>query len=414
MGKLVFNKRRPCKNMVFLVLCGLMVLTSQAQCVSGDCMNGEGTFVYTDGSRFQGVFIKGKKLNGKLTYPSGAVYDGYFKNEQRDSTGTYRYANGDFFEGVFVEDQKLYGTYTYSNGNVYKGSFLDNKPHGFGELRSKSGAKVEGFWHEGVPDWSITTDSILLNEDRSYVLDTQGLSKGSTINTNPRVFALVVGISDYYGTESDLRYADADARYFYTHLMNAFPNEIRNGSCKLLLNHQATASNIKNQLLSIFSKANENDYVIFYFSGHGNIGVIVPADIPNYVYYSEVKAAFRNAKAKYKLCIIDACYAGSIEHINSISNYNNYQMVREARLAVLTSSSSNQVSAEYSTLGQGLFSYWLVKGMRGAADLNRDKYITAGELFVYTRKAVAEKSNGSQIPAVIGQNLNRIPLCKLK
>jgi uncharacterized caspase-like protein len=89
-------------------------------------------------------------------------------------------------------------------------------------------------------------------------------------------------------------------------------------------------------------------------------------------------------------------------------------MLKESRLAVLTSSTSNQLSSESSVLGQGLFSYWLIKGMRGAADMNNDKYITAGELFVYTRKAVAEKSSGKQVPTVIGQNLNKIPLCKFK
>jgi uncharacterized caspase-like protein len=69
---------------------------------------------------------------------------------------------------------------------------------------------------------------------------------------------------------------------------------------------------------------------------------------------------------------------------------------------------------EMGQLGQGLFSYWLMNGLRGAADLNRDKYITAGELFVYTRRAVEQNSGGRQIPVVIGQNLDKIPLCRLK
>jgi hypothetical protein len=55
-----------------------------------------------------------------------------------------------------------------------------------------------------------------------------------------------------------------------------------------------------------------------------------------------------------------------------------------------------------------------MNGLRGAADLNRDKYVTAGELFVYTRNAVVNQSNGKQSPVIIGKNLDKIPLCRLK
>jgi hypothetical protein len=37
-----------------------------------------------------------------------------------------------------------------------------------------------------------------------------------------------------------------------------------------------------------------------------------------------------------------------------------------------------------------------------------------GELFFYTKNNVTEKSNGSQIPIVYGQNLDKIPLTKIK
>jgi uncharacterized caspase-like protein len=98
----------------------------------------------------------------------------------------------------------------------------------------------------------------------------------------------------------------------------------------------------------------------------------------------------------------------------ALENYSEVQQLRDARLAVLLSSSRTEISAERPDLRQGLFSYWLIRGMRGAADLDGDKYITAGELFVYTRKAVINASKGKQQPVVIGQQLDRIPLCRLK
>jgi hypothetical protein len=299
-----FYKLNSFKNIVVIIFLTYFVTSTHAQCTFGDCINGEGTFEYNDGSKFSGIFINGKKIYGVYTYQSGANYEGYFKSEKRDSIGKFSYTNGDFFEGYFKNDEKLYGTYSYKNGNEYIGSFFNNKPDGFGELRLSNGLKKEGFWNKGVPDWSIVSDSIRIYEEQSIDLESDGLPKGNFKNVNPRIFALVVGVSDYYGAEADLRYADSDAKFFYNHLKSAFPKEIYNGDCKLLLNHQATASNINTQLANIFSKATDNDYIIFYFSGHGNKGVIIPSDIPNQVNYSDVKAAFKNSKAKYKLCII--------------------------------------------------------------------------------------------------------------
>jgi uncharacterized caspase-like protein len=130
--------------------------------------------------------------------------------------------------------------------------------------------------------------------------------------------------------------------------------------------------------------------------------------------HQEIKTSFKKSTAKYKLCIADACFAGSVANDNiATSNYDMAQDLRDSRLAVLLSSNNQQTSREVSQLGQGLFSYWLVNGLRGSADLNGDNYVTAGELFVYTRNAVFKQSVGKQSPVIIGVNLDKVPLCKL-
>jgi hypothetical protein len=37
-----------------------------------------------------------------------------------------------------------------------------------------------------------------------------------------------------------------------------------------------------------------------------------------------------------------------------------------------------------------------------------------GELFIYTKNIVSQKSYGSQVPVIYGVNLDRIPLAKIK
>ena len=203
--------------------------------------------------------------------------------------------------------------------------------------------------------------------------------------------------------------------HFYNHLKIALPNEMANGSSVLLLNQNATRQNIINSLQDIFSQSNENDFIIFYFSGHGSPGNFCPSDIYNNLEHDIVKNYFKKAKAKYRLCIADACFSGTIgTQQQNTSVENATQNLKDARIAVIMSSKPNQTSAETRTLQQGVFSYYLINGLKGAADLNNDKYVTMGELFIYTKKETAQRSNGKQVPVVYGKNLDRIPLTRLR
>jgi len=371
--------------------------------------------MYPDSGKFVGLFEKGQRKQGVYTYASGDTYEGGFKNNLRSGYGVYTYKKGQSFKGVYVDDKKEFGVFKYLNGDEYTGSLKDNKPDGFGVMRSASGQVIEGMWINGQPDWKVASGELSFNAI-SDTSDLYSSERNSEKGVAPRMFAVIVGIADYQGSGSDLNFSDDDARIFYNHLRKAFPREIASGDITLLLDSKATKSTILSAINSSFSKATENDYIIFFFSGHGGKGCFVPYDLmSNSLSHQEVKAAFKKSSAKYRLCIADACFSGSVGNGNaSISNYDAAQELSDARLAVLLSSNNQQTSMEMGQLGQGLFSYWLMNGLRGAADLNRDKYVTAGELFVYTRNAVVSQSGGNQSPVVIGQQLDRIPLCKLK
>ncbi len=50
----------------------------------------------------------------------------------------------------------------------------------------------------------------------------------------------------------------------------------------------------------------------------------------------------------------------------------------------------------------GMFSYFLMKGMEGEADANKNNEITAGELHSYVQTNVIQQSSGSQTPELQG------------
>jgi hypothetical protein len=399
-------------QIVFLIVFITIPIISFAQCISGDCLNGFGVKFHADSTLFRGQFENGMKKMGTYEYKNGDSFEGNFVKNLRTGFGVYTYKNGDQFRGEFVEDHKVFGKYTYANGNEYEGGVVENQPNGYGILKEADGKIIEGEWKNGKILWNALNDTVPSSKNFSdNILPAENKQTKSIII--PRFYCVIVGISDYQGTLSDLQYADKDAIIFYEHLSKAFKKEFSAGKSILLVNGQATASNVKNAMDSIFSEANENDFVLFFFSGHGSPGYFRPYDYDvNSIEHDFIKAEFKKIKARYKICIADACFSGSIS--NSSSYYSSVSSISDERIAVMMSSRSDQTSQETQQLKQGVFSYYLIKGMKGDADYNHDSYITVGELFVYTQNNVYNYSGGKQVPFILGQNLDRIPLTRLK
>jgi uncharacterized caspase-like protein len=74
------------------------------------------------------------------------------------------------------------------------------------------------------------------------------------------------------------------------------------------------------------------------------------------------------------------------------------------------------VSIELPELGHGIFSYYLVNALKGAADLNRDGIVSLQEVYEYVEQQVTTKSRsvgGSQHPVMKGELEGVLPLAKV-
>ncbi|HEX8882748.1 MAG TPA: hypothetical protein VF749_22055, partial [Candidatus Acidoferrum sp.] len=58
----------------------------------------------------------------------------------------------------------------------------------------------------------------------------------------------------------------------------------------------------------------------------------------------------------------------------------------------------------------GVFTYYLLKGLHGAADANHDGTVTTGELFNYVRRQVMTDTARTQNPRAITGSAENIPL----
>lgn len=118
-------------------------------------------------------------------------------------------------------------------------------------------------------DWTVGTDGTY--ELTAAVTDANDKSKKDS-NTvyvgapQPNRWAVIIGIADYQGRDSDLWHPDEDAKEMKSELIEfGYPSD----NIKLLLNRRATAQAITDAIDWLISNEKDGDEVVFFYSGHG-------------------------------------------------------------------------------------------------------------------------------------------------
>ena len=210
------------------------------------------------------------------------------------------------------------------------------------------------------------------------------------ITLQAKTYLVSVGIADYPGTEHDLRISDNDAKT----IAKVF-SVAKQATVSILINEQATQSALLSTMHTSFMNANSEDIVILYFSGHGTPGTLVCHD--GLLTYQHIFKMLKGCKASRKVIIADACYSGKMRTTRQqTDSYNNQNVM------LFLSSRTNEVSRE-SRYKKCLFTIFLERGLRGGADTNRDRYITARELYDFVHKGVIDASGNKQHPVMWGK-----------
>lgn len=218
-----------------------------------------------------------------------------------------------------------------------------------------------------------------------------------------KTYIVCVGIADYPGTHNDLRVSDNDA-VTITHIFA----KNNNAEGLYYTNGDATIDNVLNGMSEVFAKASSSDVVVFFFSGHGIPRGFVCFDGP--LYYSTVLKIMNKCNALNKVVIADACFSGKMRNTRR-RNYN-YSKINAM---LFLSSRSTELSEEmppYTGFINSLFTAYLERGLRGGADTDRNRTITARELYTYVHNGVTKLSRGRQHPVMWGKFDNNMPIIK--
>lgn len=426
----------------------------QSGCISGDCENGEGIFAYADGSRYEGQFRNSKPdIHGTFTYPNDDKYVGSFKEGVRHGSGELFHPDGSVTSGQWKEGEYIgtneyvdirhlgciegdcqngSGQYIFKDGAHYEGQFKDGYPHGkgtvtyltgekyIGELANgkfnghgtlfrQDGTNVSGYWKDDYYQ-GINTPTPLQSEAQ--------ILKAEDYKPSLKLWAVVIGVATYNHMPV-LRYTDDDAYRVYAFLKSPAGGALEDDQIRILIDEEATKKNIMTTMTDIFGKAGKNDLILLYFSGHGLKGSFLPYDFDGYnnkLLHEEINTVLDRSKAKYKLAIADACHSGSLLAMRStrlpsmLSNFYENLAKSEPGTALIMSSKSDETSLESSGLRQGVFSHFLIRGLKGEADINNNKIISIEELYQFVFEKVRGYTGNQQSPVIQGDYDKNMPV----
>ncbi len=225
--------------------------------------------------------------------------------------------------------------------------------------------------------------------------------------TIPRSYAVIVGIAKYKNltAKQQLQFPERDAQAIKTILINPEGGSFKEENVHVLIGPNATLAKVREEIGTwLPSKAKDGDRVLIYFAGHGFIdpnngrGYLAPYDIdPRNIgatgYPMEELGSVFGGKiqATSKILFTDACHSGAISPDDS-QNINQKLTDLTKSLFSLTASRQRESSFETPELegGHGVFTYYVVKGLEGAADVSRDGIVTADELQEYVHTQVRD------------------------
>ena len=302
------------------------------------------------------------------------------------------------------------------------------------------------------PMVNLKYDFYLGTRGRSnFMADNNSTSNESNEGYQPKLYAVIIGTSDYKAKNMKLKYSDKDA-IAMSEAIKAVGSELFNAEGVVVnclttgkepknfkdLDIQWNSANKKNivaTLKDLEKEANADDILIVYLSGHGvNYG---PAEKSQFYYLTkdivsenisddkvrvratiatdELTTLINRIPALKQILILDACNSGKVvESLSTSTRSLNSGQIRaldrmkdRTGIFVLSGSAADKVSYEAGQFGQGLLTYALLEGMRGPGlrpGMDTTDFVDVMNLFQYARDRVpnlAADIGGIQTPMMV-------------
>lgn len=251
---------------------------------------------------------------------------------------------------------------------------------------------------------------------------------GYKMKENSDNYALVVGIEKYKSLKPDAEFAERDAAAVRDHLLAmGYPRR----NIIYLAGQDATRAGIQQYLDEWLPRnVNPRSSVFFYYSGHGAPDVntqggeayLVPWDgNPSFLKTSgypvkALNAALAKLSAAKKIVVLDSCFSGAGGRSVLPKGAKPLVIITENAiqatpdLTVLAAASGDEISGTLGAQGHGMFTYYFLKGLSGAAK-DAAGVVTVQGLHEYLTPLVQDEANHQnrqQTPVMMGMHPEQV------
>ncbi|MCA6622883.1 MAG: caspase family protein [Pseudanabaena sp. M165S2SP1A06QC] len=207
-------------------------------------------------------------------------------------------------------------------------------------------------------------------------------------------YALVVGVGKYESGLPSLPEARSDAQAMQQVLQ-------QRGFDKVQLLVDPPSQDLEKSLTELLVNRQENDTLLFYFSGHGmqddsgELYLTTRTTKRDYIKQTSISSRklshIMNANQGNQILILDCCYSGTVTKEFSRQRDLISQSIIRNR-AILTSSVPLQAFSNQQESNLSVYTHCLVQGLKtGLADSDQDGIISINDLFQYVKRELEKK-----------------------
>lgn len=291
-------------------------------------------------------------------------------------------------------------------------------------------------FNERIPLKAGKNTIVVTGYDSNNLTHSRKLTITRTVEKE-ETWAVLIGIGKYENKEiKPVKYASNNVKSMKEYLINNFgiPKE----NVTVLLDKKTSLAEIKNKLgVELSRKIGKEDKVIIYLTGRG-VTEKDPASLdddgfdkyfltydtdPEHLYSTalsmeDLAGIFGRIKAERVIFLIDFGFAktfdGKIFKNDSITDKFWGQLSKSKGRIILSAGNIKELIQERDDLKHGLFTYYLLEGLRGKADLDGDKMIDTEEIYKYICPKISLATGKLQNPIKRGESERQIVLGRVK
>ncbi len=212
-------------------------------------------------------------------------------------------------------------------------------------------------------------------------------------------FALFIGANDGGADRVKLRYAESDARAMarvigelggvstdnVAVLMDPKPGDV-----------DAALAAMSNRLERARGLGHRVELLV-YFSGHSDEqGLLLGGQ---HYDYARLRASIQKLPSHVHIAVLDSCASGAFTRTKGGVRRASFLLDESSQVtgyAFLASSSADEAAQESDRIRASFFTHFFISGLRGAADMNRDRRVTLGEAYRFAFDETVARTQTTQ------------------